>query len=1483
MDDLDGLYYDHYHYNSNKILPDGSTCLELYYRRSTFTISFDTNGANESISTMYDVRYEHILYEPQIERPGYSLVKWVDTNNEDEEYYFGNPINKDLVLKAIWQANTNTSYTVCIHKENLEGDYDVIETTYYGTTDTEIDVDQFIEEFTGFTFASKNANSEVTREDSTTYVNLNGDGSTYIDIYYERNEYTVTFDCNNADFNISDTTMKYDTILEDPNLTKAGYTLVKWVDHNNGDAEYTFGNAVTSNLDLEAIWQVNENTKYTIRYYLPSLDGEDVVQEETHYGITDTALDYNDFKKEFEGFYFSDKNQNYSYIRGDEITFINLYYQRNTYGINIYCDEQTTYQLNTTDFRHGKEITINASLYGNLGYLFDGIYADSDYHNLLTDSTEYTFTVYENTEFYIKAKAIDELADFKFNSTEEDIVITGIKDGVTITDLVIPDVVTYIGSNAFYNNQDIKTVYITKNIKAIETSAFTYCNLDSVEFDSECNIDYIAYNAFAYVTVGEITFCDNIKELKESSFYNIKTRKLVLPKNLEIIGDYALQASWNNQHSRNEFVLDTLIIPNSVKKIGANALTYTQINNLIFEDGINIEEMGDNPFSYCHIKNLTLPNNLEEIPTSTFGYSMEDSVLFIPKSVKTIGYKTFYGASISKIVFEEESLLEEIGDDAFEQNTQLTGLIILPDNLKTIGKNAFYGCSMSSIKLNSELCAIGEKAFYNCSQLNIIYNNSCLVLEAGSTDYGYVAYNVASNSDIYSSEYAQNVIVDGYFVYYVEYTDGVETDRTLLSYTGDEKVINTINPRTKRIADRVFSNKNMYDVIIPDQVVEIGDYAFYNCKYLSRITLGPCVETFGYCAFNSCDKLVEIYNKSEHITLEAGSTENGWIAYNAINIYEGTNYTPNVHLDGDFIVFNYNDECYLLGKYEDVSNDELIIPSYVTIIYANAFKDIKSITKVDLSSSNVKLIMDYAFYNMQYVSYIALPETLEEIGESAFNCVGVSTGGISYFNIENCTNLKTIRPYAFNELYYKGDLVLPESVETLEGDAFCRSYIKSITLGSKIRELAAFSNCYYLERVYFSSENNVEEIVYHAFYNCYRLNYFEVGSKVNIIGAKAFENCYKLYEVCNKSNIEIEKDYELFGGIGYYAYVIYTDERPETFYSDDNFVYFVDGDDLVLVDYIGESTTVVIPNTITIIGHAAFFERDTLEICFEENSSVSKVEAFAFYRYSGSHLDLRDMPNLEEIENDAFVSTNFYTLYISKKITSLGIYAFNNVSADIIIFDIETPLTTIVEGLFDGAYYNALLIPSQITFIKGYNNPNTWHTVNHIFYYGTAEQLANLVIDDLDNNRLISYFENIVCLYSETEEEGNYFRFDEENYPITWGAYLAGQKLKRVVELMKYYLEEAYNNPESEYITHDETGIYEYMFGLRLETEGLYNFLNSEGSSEISLFDSISGSDLALYYDGKKYEAGLDNYTKVDGFYVEINSTYTDFIIRREY
>ena len=54
------------------------------------------------------------------------------------------------------------------------------------------------------------------------------------------------------------------------------------------------------------------------------------------------------------------------------------------------------------------------------------------------------------------------------------------------------------------------------------------------------------------------------------------------------------------------------------------------------------------------------------------------------------------------------------------------------------------------------------------------------------------------------------------------------------------------------------SNTILKEIIIPDSVTTIGDWAFYNCSNLTSVTIGDSVTSIGYSAFYNCSNLTNV-------------------------------------------------------------------------------------------------------------------------------------------------------------------------------------------------------------------------------------------------------------------------------------------------------------------------------------------------------------------------------------------------------------------------------------------------------------------------------------------------------------------------------------------------------------------------------------------------------------------------------------------------
>ena len=72
-------------------------------------------------------------------------------------------------------------------------------------------------------------------------------------------------------------------------------------------------------------------------------------------------------------------------------------------------------------------------------------------------------------------------------------------------------------------------------------------------------------------------------------------------------------------------------------------------------------------------------------------------------------------------------------------------------------------------------------------------------------------------------------------------------------------------------------------VTIPDSVTTIENFAFRGCTGLTSVTIGKSVTSIGTNAYLDCKNLATVYNASS-LTLTAGSTDNGYVAYYATSI-----------------------------------------------------------------------------------------------------------------------------------------------------------------------------------------------------------------------------------------------------------------------------------------------------------------------------------------------------------------------------------------------------------------------------------------------------------------------------------------------------------------------------------------------------------------------------------------------------------------------
>ena len=156
---------------------------------------------------------------------------------------------------------------------------------------------------------------------------------------------------------------------------------------------------------------------------------------------------------------------------------------------------------------------------------------------------------------------------------------------------------------------------------------------------------------------------------------------------------------------------------------------------------------------------------------------------------------------------------------------------------------------------------------------------------------------------------------------------------------------------------------NIVDVIIEDGVLNIGDYAFYECTNLKNISISKSVLSIGRGAFDGCGCLMDlsIPDSIKNIGVNALSGT-GWYK----NQPDGLVYAGK-------IAYRYKGDC----------PEAITINAGTLGIADNAFSFLGSLKSI-IIPNGLLTIGEKAFYNSSNLSEITFPDCLIDIGNDAF-------------------------------------------------------------------------------------------------------------------------------------------------------------------------------------------------------------------------------------------------------------------------------------------------------------------------------------------------------------------------------------------------------------------------------------------------------------------------------------------------------------------
>ena len=223
--------------------------LEADWKPIIYKINYVLNGGKNDSRNPYTYTIEsNINFQPAT-REGYDFLGWY----EDED--FKTPIDSisnrtgDITVYAKWQAKKNIPFKVEHYKEQNNGEYRlVVVENLSGEANTIVTAKPKV--FTGY-------KENTTHKDRVSEGTISPDGSLVLKLFYDKEEYRVTFDPKN-DTKIDDQIVKYqDKATEPTKPTKEGHEFEYWYYINDEGKEvvYNFDDPVTHNIDLIAKWE----------------------------------------------------------------------------------------------------------------------------------------------------------------------------------------------------------------------------------------------------------------------------------------------------------------------------------------------------------------------------------------------------------------------------------------------------------------------------------------------------------------------------------------------------------------------------------------------------------------------------------------------------------------------------------------------------------------------------------------------------------------------------------------------------------------------------------------------------------------------------------------------------------------------------------------------------------------------------------------------------------------------------------------------------------------------------------------------------------------------------------------------------------------------------------------------------------------------------------------------------------------------------
>jgi hypothetical protein len=619
---------------------------------------------------------------------------------------------------------------------------------------------------------------------------------------------------------------------------------------------------------------------------------------------------------------------------------------------------------------------------------------------------------------------------------------------ITLTNVILPQTLTEIRSFAL-TNTSLTSIVVPKSVTRIDGEAFMVPTLNSIQVE-EGNLNYYSQNNAIYekATGKLVRGCrasgipEGVTEIDDAAFRGAGLEKLVLPKNLKILGDCPF--SDNNK-------IEDVYIPASIEEIGILPFENCNLQTITVDEDNPVYDSRDNCNAIIETATnrvLQASNGTSVIPATVTALSdlafsrLDIKSIDIPLSVEYFGQNVFWDSqtTIFHVHYPEpieilENAFDRIVDGQVIGYLKKNARLIVPD-----GTKAKYAAATGWKIFGMSTYKIIEESEYNASRQYTVTVTEAGTLETTLTqekkdiveeltvigpingrDLQCLKGMCGQFGVLMSINLSDATIVDGEGT-----TANVLPDNAFQTTTALQHIV--LPKNLTAIGNFAFQDSGIEELVVPNTVTEIGRDVFYYARNLKALSVESGNTVFD--SRDNCNAIIETASNTLRIGCANTVVPNGIKALGQM-AFSGVPSLKEVNLPSGLTSIGW------AAFWADTELSKVILSESVTDINESPFGGCERITSLVIDAKNAK----YDSRN----NCNAIIETATDKLIQGFATTKIPEG------------VKTIATAAFRSLATLTEIEIPASVEKIEPEAFlyCNQMTKVV---SHIRKPFAISS-----------------------------------------------------------------------------------------------------------------------------------------------------------------------------------------------------------------------------------------------------------------------------------------------------------------------------------------------------------------------------------------------------------------------------------------